>query len=339
MSVQQECRETTSLSNSNNNHNNNNHNSITVTTEQNNRPQTTGSKYEELNIIGTGAYGTVYRARDLNNPGHYVAIKKVRVTLTDDGVPMSTLREITLLKQLDSSQHPNIVKLLEVCHGTSLEREGQLVIFLVFEHLEQDLAMLIESLPKSGMPASRIQRFSRELLTGVDFLHSHRIVHRDLKPQNILISAQGHLKIADFGLAKTYDFEMKLTSVVVTLWYRAPEILLAQPYTSSVDIWSTACIIAEMFGRRPIFPGTSEGNQLDRIFLLTGRPTLLQWPNSSPISRSNFPHRNPKQPKDLFPELCENSNDLLYKMLSFEPEKRPSALTCLKHEYFQQEPL
>lgn len=108
---------------------------------------------------------------------------------------------------------------------------------------------------------------ARELLTGVDFLHSHRIIHRDLKPQNLLISSQGHLKIADFGLAKTYsDFEMKLTSVVVTLWYRAPEVLLAQTYNSSVDIWSAACIIAEMFSRKVLFPGTSEANQLDRIF-------------------------------------------------------------------------
>jgi len=100
----------------------------------------------------------------------------------------------------------------------------------------------------------------------VDFLHSHRIIHRDLKPQNLLVSSQGHLKIADFGLAKTYGSEMKLTSVVVTLWYRAPEVLLAQPYNSTVDIWSAACIIFEMFNRRALFPGTSEKNQLDRIF-------------------------------------------------------------------------
>ena len=147
------------------------------------------------------------------------------------------------------------------------ECEGnQLVVFLVFEHLEQDLSDLIASLPKSGMPPTTIQRLSRELLFGVDFLHSHRIVHRDLKPQNLLISSQGHLKIADFGLAKTYDFEMKLTSVVVTLWYRAPEVLLQQPYSSFVDIWSSACIIAEMFSRKALFPGASEGNQLDRIF-------------------------------------------------------------------------
>ncbi|XP_037810831.1 cyclin-dependent kinase 4 [Lucilia sericata] len=292
--------------------------------------------YEELNVIGTGAYGTVYRARD-NHTGKIVAIKKVRIPLTDNGVPMSTLREIALLKQLNASDHPNIVKLFEVCQF--LEREGQLMVLLVFEHLEQDLSDLIERLPKSGMPPTTIQRLSRELLTGVDFLHSHRIIHRDLKPQNLLISSQGHLKIADFGLAKTYDFEMKLTSVVVTLWYRAPEVLLAQTYNSSVDIWSSACIIAEMFSRKALFPGTSEANQLDRIFELTGRPTAQQWPKTISLSREHFPLRHPKQPRDLCPNLCEYANDLLAQMLSYDLRLRPSALACLDHEYFQQEPI
>lgn len=221
------------------------------------------SNYEELGVIGTGAYGTVYRARDLKNHGNIVALKKVRVALTEDGVPMSTLREIFMLKQLDTFGHPNVVKLLDVCQGQRLEREGQLVLFLVFEHLDQDLD---EYIKRNGMPPSTIQRLSREMLTGIDFLHSHRIVHRDLKPQNLLISTDGHLKLADFGLAKTYDFEMKLTTVVVTLWYRAPEVLLGEAYNSSVDIWSAGCIIAEMFQRRVLFPGTAEGNQLEKIF-------------------------------------------------------------------------
>ncbi|XP_017079355.1 cyclin-dependent kinase 4 [Drosophila eugracilis] len=292
--------------------------------------------YQELNIIGTGAYGTVYRARDVIT-GNIVALKKVRISLNENGVPMSTLREISLLKQLNASNHANIVKLLEVCQF--LERDGQLLILLVFEHLEQDLSDLIDRLPKSGMSPPTIQRLSRELLTGVDFLHSHRIIHRDLKPQNLLVSSQGHLKIADFGLAKTYGTEMKLTSVVVTLWYRAPEVLLAQPYNSTVDIWSAACIIFEMFNRRALFPGTSEKNQLDRIFELTGRPTEQQWPQTISVALEHFPQRHPKRPKDFCPNLCEYADDLLNQMLSYDLHLRPSALACLEHKYFQQEPL
>ncbi|KAG4076587.1 hypothetical protein HA402_001874 [Bradysia odoriphaga] len=295
--------------------------------------------YEELNVIGTGAYGTVYKARDRKNADQIVALKKVRVALTEDGIPMNTLREIALLKQLETFKHPNIVKLLDVCHGQRLEREKQLVLFLVFEHLEQDLSGYIDSLPSSGMPARTLQKLARELLTGVDFLHSHRIIHRDLKPPNCLVSSTGELKLADFGLAKTYDFEMKLTSVVVTLWYRAPEILLSQPYNSAVDIWSSGCIIAEMFSKVALFPGQSEKDQLDKIFTLTGRPSVSQWPATVSYSRDSFPHRLQRQPRSLCHQLCEYSNDLLSQMLAYDPRDRPSAFACLQHAYFQQEPL
>nr|CAD7453300.1 unnamed protein product [Timema tahoe] len=213
-----------------------------------------------------GAYGTVYKAKDLSNNGMIVALKKVRVPLTDDGVPMSTLREISLLKQLDTYEHPNIVRLLDICHGQRLEREQQLVLFLVFEHVDQDLACYLERCPDPGLPPTRIKHLVFQILSGVDFLHSHRIIHRDLKPQNILVTNTGIVKLADFGLAKTYDFEMRLTSVVVTLWYRAPEVLLGQPYATSVDIWACGCIMAELFRRAPLFNGSSEGDQLDKIF-------------------------------------------------------------------------
>lgn len=319
-------------------------------------PQSTN--YEELGLIASGnfclvkffahmtfesfllligAYGTVYRGR-MRDSGLIVALKKVRVPLSDEGIPISTLREIALLKQLESFQHPNIVKLLDVCQGQHMQREGQLVLFLVFEHMEQDLAGYLQSAGGS-VPALTLQRLSRELLTGIDFLHSHRIIHRDLKPQNLLISSDGHMKVADFGLAKTYDSEMRLTSVVVTLWYRAPEILLSQPYNSAVDIWSAACIIFEMFQRLPLFPGTSEGNQLERIFELTGLPSSEQWPSNISVSRDNFRASLPKEPRHFCHRLCIYSNDLLSQMLSFDPRERPSAADCLLHSYFSQEPL
>lgn len=161
-----------------------------------------------------GAYGTVFKARDKSN-SRVVALKKIRVSLKDDGIPMSTLREIALLKHLDTFEHPNIVRLLDICHGQRIEKEMVLIMFLVFEHLDQDLATYINKTRVLGrFDTRKIKSISKQILCGVDFLHSHRIVHRDLKPQNILITSNGHVKLADFGLAKTYDFEMRLTTVV-----------------------------------------------------------------------------------------------------------------------------
>lgn len=160
--------------------------------------------------LDLGAYGTVYKAKD-KRTNRVVALKKVCVALTDDGIPMNTLREIGVLRQLNAYEHPNIVRLLDICHGRRIGKE--LIMYLVFEHVEQDLGSYIEKNPK-GFKTTEIRNLSREILNGVDFLHSNRIVHRDLKPQNLLVTFDGHIKLADFGLAKTYDFDMKLTSVV-----------------------------------------------------------------------------------------------------------------------------
>lgn len=207
------------------------------------------------------------------------------------------------------SIRPNLPsRLLDVCIAQNSAKEQ--LLYLVFEHLEHDLADYLYSLPPNIQLAQNVvQRMSKEILTGISFLHSHRIVHRDLKPQNLLVSSEGLVKIADFGLAKTYDYDMQLTSVVVTLWYRPPEILLNQGYTSAVDIWSVACIIAEMIQLRPLFPGQSEKNQLEKILELTGSPE--EWPENTPLDKDAFPIHIPKEPKALCDHLCDYSNDLL----------------------------
>ncbi|CAH2229509.1 cyclin-dependent kinase 4 [Pararge aegeria] len=299
----------------------------------------TAKKYEELNVIGTGAYGTVYKARDLHNGGQIVAMKKVKVALTEDGIPLSTLREIALLRQLEAYRHPNIVRLLDVCHGgQSLERDHQLILFLVFEHVEQDLDSYLKRAP-GPLSENRIRSMSYDILSGVDFLHSHRIVHRDLKPHNLLVTSTGRVKLADFGLAKTYDTEMKLTSVVVTLWYRPPEVLLGISYNTAVDVWSCACVLAQLHTRAPLLQADCDSQQLHCIFRLIGRPPRHEWPENVAIVADSFPDYPPQDLADVLPRIHPHALDMIKGMLVFDPAKRLTALDCLEHPYFTEEPL
>jgi len=291
------------------------------------------SQYRELNAIGTGAYGTVYKAEDLKN-NEIVAMKKVRIALTEDGVPMSVLREISLLRHLGKYNHPNIVRLVDICHGPRYERE--MVLYLVFEHVDQDLNAYLERCPPPGLGAEKIKDLMWQILCGVDFLHSHRIVHRDIKPQNILLSNDGTLKLADFGLARIYDFNALLTSTVVTLWYRAPEVLLGTTYATPVDMWSVGCIFAELFTRKPLFPGQYEVDQLAKIFEMLGTPSEAEWPDDSAVLRNNFVYARPRSVVDIVPEIDPLAKDLIEGMLTFDPKKRITAHEALAHPYFSE---
>ncbi|KAL3201518.1 hypothetical protein MRX96_012559 [Rhipicephalus microplus] len=269
---------------------------------------TNGSAYEEIAQIGTGAFGTVYKARDRQNEGRFVALKK-----------------------LDAAQHPNVVRLLDICHGNRLERE--LVLFLVFEHIDQDLAGFLERCPEPGLEPDLIASLLKQLLTGVEFLHSHRIVHRDLKPQNVLVTAQRQLKLADFGLARLYEREMSLTPVVVTLWYRPPEVLLQANYGSPVDLWSCGCILAEMARRKPLFGGRSEADQLTRILDIMGLPPADEWPADAAVSRQTFSNFSScgTSLEQAVPQLEGPFMDLLRQMLRFCPHRRITAKAALAH--------
>ncbi|KAK6182669.1 cyclin-dependent kinase 6 [Patella vulgata] len=291
------------------------------------------SNYEEVAIIGNGAYGTVYKGRDLKNEGQLVAIKKIRIPNTEEGMPMSAIREISLLKQLEKFEHPNIVRLLDVRHSQLNETEIRLM--LVFEYIDQDLATYLERCPSPGLGPDRIRDLMLQLLNGVDFLHAHRIVHRDLKPQNILITSHGHLKLADFGLARIYSFHMALTSVVVTLWYRAPEVLLQGQYATPVDLWSCGCILAELYNRRPLLCGQSDVEQLKKIFELIGLPSDSDWPDSVSLPRESFKNKPPQPLGKYVPEIDPIGRDLLEKLLCFNQHRRISAREALSHRYFR----
>ncbi|KAG5319645.1 CDK6 kinase, partial [Pseudoatta argentina] len=309
------------------------------------------ASFENLSVIGNGAYGTVYKATDKNS-GQTVALKRVRIPLTEDGLPTSTVREIAALKSLEQYEHPHIVRLLDICQGGdyldvssgdgTFERpEHDITFWLVFEHVERDLASYIanyrNSSPRSSIPPYLVRQMLKEILCGVEFLHSHRIIHRDLKPQNLLVTREGRIKIADFGLAKTYGFEMRLTSVVVTQWYRAPEVLLGCSYATPVDVWSVGCILAELCKLEPLFPGTSEGDQLDRIFQVLGTPSQEEWPENVSLNWNAFPYRHPRPLSLIVPDLNEDGLDLIKNMLMFDPHSRITAAQAVRHRYFSEE--
>ncbi|KAF6025735.1 CDK6 [Bugula neritina] len=291
--------------------------------------------YESLNLVGTGAYGSVYRARDLRESDRFVALKKIRMKLSDEGVPLNALREIGVLRRMDKFDHPNIVKLLDICVGDYCPSIQETTLTFVFEYMDMDLSQYIHRCPPPGLPLDIVKKYMYQMLQGVDFLHASKIIHRDLKPQNVLLSSNGHLKLADMGLARIYTFSMLLTSTVVTLWYRAPEVLMQDAYGAAVDLWSLGCMFVEMLTRRPLFNGQSEIMQLQKIFSIIGLPDEQDWPPRISLPRSSFPYSPQIQMEDMVPELTDpHGPQLLEMLLKFNQYERITASSALAHPYF-----
>merc|ERR550537_1849053 len=241
-------------------------------------------------------------------------------------MPSTTIREIALLKEL---QHPNIVSLCDVIHT-----EKKLT--LVFEYLDQDLKKLLD-MCDSGLDAATTRSFLYQILQGVAFCHQTRVLHRDLKPQNLLINREGVLKIADFGLARAFGIPVRsYTHEVVTLWYRAPDVLLgSRKYSTPVDVWSCGCIFAEMVTGRPLFPGSDDNDQLRRIVEALGTPTKEIWPGMAelPNCPAVWPQAAAQKWEDLVPGVDLLGMPCLAAMLVYEHSKRDSARGLLNYEY------
>nr|XP_012592693.1 cyclin-dependent kinase 10 isoform X1 [Microcebus murinus] len=291
-------------------------------------------EFEKLNRIGEGTYGIVYRARDTQTD-EIVALKKVRMDKEKDGIPISSLREITLLLRL---HHPNIVELKEVVVGNHLES-----IFLVMGYCEQDLASLLENMP-TPFSEAQVKCIVLQVLRGLQYLHRNFIIHRDLKVSNLLMTDKGCVKTADFGLARAYGIPVKpMTPKVVTLWYRAPELLLGTTtQTTSIDMWAVGCILAELLAHKPLLPGTSEIHQIDLIVQLLGTPNENIWPGFSKLplvgqySLRKQPYNNLKH---KFPWLSEAGLRLVNFLFMYDPKKRATAGDCLESSYFKEKPL
>lgn len=285
--------------------------------------------YEKVEKIGEGTYGVVYKAKN-KVTGALVAIKKIRMENDDEGIPATAIREISVLREL---KHPNIVQL----HDTMIENYR---LYLIFEFMSMDLKKYIDTIPKGQiLSKEKVKNMTYQIFQAMLFCHKRRVLHRDLKPQNLLIDVKNNIvKIADFGLARAFGVPVRIyTHEVVTLWYRAPEILLgSQRYSCPVDVWSIGCIFAEIATRKPLFQGDSEIDQLFRIFRVLTTPTEDNWPGVSklPDYKTTFPEWSTYCLEKNVKNLDENGLDLLEKTLIYCPATRINAEKALQHKYF-----
>ncbi|KAI1186868.1 Pkinase-domain-containing protein [Nemania serpens] len=315
-------------------------------------PSRSVENYDKLNDIEEGAYGWVARAREIRT-GKVVALKRLKLDTAESaqtGLPETGLREIQILKDC---AHRNIVELREVVVGGGADgdRDPPRIenVFLVLEFVEHDLKSVLEDMPEPFL-ASEVKTLLRQLASGVAYLHDRWILHRDLKTSNLLLDNRGRLKIADFGMARYVGDPPppKLTQLVVTLWYRAPELLLgATTYGRPIDMWSVGCIFGEMLTREPLLPGTNEVDALTRIFELCGVPTDESWPGFRRLpnarslrlpSKGAAPAATGSIVRARFPLLTSAGSALLSSLLSLDPDARPTAKAMLQHEYFRQDP-
>ncbi|CAH9083675.1 unnamed protein product [Cuscuta epithymum] len=291
--------------------------------------------FEKLEKVGEGSYGKVYRARE-RATGRIVALKKTKLPQDKEGVPPTTLREISLLRMLSRDSH--IVKLMDVKQG--LNREGKTILYLVFEYMDMDLYKFIRNFRKTGknIPPITVKNLLYQLCKGVAFCHGHGVLHRDLKPQNLLMNCKtSMLKIADLGLARGFTLPIKkYTRKISTLWYKAPEVLLgATHYSTALDMWSVGCIFGELITQHALFPGESELGQLLVIFSLLGTPNEEVWPGVSQlVNWHEYPQWKPRPLSSAVPNLDEDGLNLLAEMLHYEPSRRISAKKAMEHPYF-----
>ncbi|VVT56141.1 uncharacterized protein SAPINGB_P004852 [Magnusiomyces paraingens] len=305
------------------------------------------SEYRMLDKLGEGTFGEVHKGEKQSN-GLKVALKRIFLHNEKEGFPITALREIRILKNLD---HPNIIPILDMAvqHGDRTRKQRGSV-YMVTPYMDHDLAGLLGN-PSVNLELPHIKCYMKQLLEGMKYLHDQQYLHRDIKSANILIDNWGNLRIADFGLARSYVEPHPVkgsgagkgtrvyTSMVVTRWYRAPELVLGESkYTTSVDMWGVGCVFSEMFSRRPILPGTSDSDQAHCIFKLLGTPTQETMPgfDKLPGGQINFTYRRTLEQK--FSDLDVPTISLLSNLLKLDPLKRITAVDALDHVFFRSDP-
>uniref|UniRef100_A0AAV1TQ77 Cyclin-dependent kinase 2 homolog n=1 Tax=Peronospora matthiolae TaxID=2874970 RepID=A0AAV1TQ77_9STRA len=294
--------------------------------------------YSIIDKVGSGTYGEVFKCQHKVTKD-IVALKKLRPDVEKNGFPVTSIREMKILKYL---KHPNIVELKEVVTSSASPKEGKRPpLYFAFEYMEHDLSGLLNH-PRVKFTRTQTQCYMRQLLTGIAFMHRNKIIHRDIKASNLLLNNQGMLKVGDFGLSRFWNEVNakagRYTNKVVTLWYRPPELLMGSTsYDFSVDVWSIGCIFGELLVGKPILQGKTEIEQLQLIFGLCGMPTEETWPGFFKLPGSDSFQMDDKYVCPLrkrFKNFPPHAVDLLEKMLQLDPAKRITAAEAMDHDYF-----
>ncbi|KAG6956760.1 hypothetical protein JG688_00011269 [Phytophthora aleatoria] len=287
-------------------------------------------RYQMIKAVGQGAYGCVIAASDTET-GQALAIKNIPNAFNDLIDAKRILREIRLMRHLN---HPNLVNLLDLLRPPTLQEFND--VYIVTDLMETDLHRVIHS--NQSISDDHVQYFLYQMLVAINYVHSAEVLHRDLKPSNILVNSDCDLKLCDFGLARGIQgMDSGLTEYVVTRWYRAPELLLSSKYDKQMDVWAIGCILAEMLGRRPLFPGHDYLHQLKIIMDVVGSPSEDSLDFITNPKAKRFILRQPKKPKvplsSVYPRATPQCLDLLEKMLVFDPRKRITIQEALAHPY------
>ncbi|KAJ1487428.1 kinase-like domain-containing protein [Baffinella frigidus] len=290
-------------------------------------------QYEIIKQLGEGAYGVVVAAKE-KKTGLKVAVKKIKDAVEDKEQGKLLLRELKLLRHFRG--HENVVCIKDIIESPSGQSKFK-DIYIVTDLMDTDLHRIIRS--SQDLSDDHVRYFAYQILRGLKYIHSANVMHRDLKPNNLLVNANCDLKICDLGLARlSAELENSFMTVyVVTRWYRAPELLLGKKdYDKTIDMWAVGCILAELLGRKPLFPGKDYVDMLKLQVAKIGNPKKEDQDHVSEKAKTflaGFPKVSPAGWKSVYPKASEQALDMLDKLLQFNPKKRLTPEEALAHPY------